>query len=109
MKNNVLFPGSYDICKLELEWINTAASGMYLCMRMRVVSKDLENWENGEVTFFGVSSLRFLSPNVFGCSGTHILVEDISDNQWEDIKYKIIDIEEELFEFYCRQYVVNYY
>lgn len=54
------------------------------------------------VTFFDVSELKI--GNTGGILGLFIEITDISNYQWEGIKYKVKEEEEETFAFYCKSF-----
>lgn len=57
--------------------------------------------------FEGLSEIETLKVYGGGCIGP-LKVLDVSDWQWEGIKYKVRDFEEEFISFYCNAFSVRH-
>ena len=49
----------------------------------------------------------YKSANVCSLMGFEISITDISDHQWEGIKYRVLEYENELLSFYCNSFEVT--
>lgn len=61
-----------------------------------------------ELRFFGAQSVRFRSEHTDLLDVPHLLVEDISDRQWERLHYAVYDVENEFMSFFCREIESSY-
>ena len=76
------------------------SSGLQLILRLQPVD------QSSVVTlyFSGVVDLRFLGPTTELNNLVTLEVEDISTRGWEDLQYRVRDVEEEFLSFYCHAY-----
>lgn len=60
-----------------------------------------------KMEFHGVRQLELLSKQLDGMSGYHIDIQSIEDDQWEDLNYRVTDLERNLFSFVCRNFTAR--
>jgi hypothetical protein len=96
-------PHNYSaVASLNMEQGGDGANNNFSSLNLiLVLKKDLESKEGLKVNFIGVRELKINQPNwsVFNISQLEIV--DMSESQWENIRYKVIDPEELTIELLC--------
>jgi hypothetical protein len=75
-----------------------------IILKLHLHPEDINDKQYLNVTFNGVREFRLCQPAWSLFTIAQLNIVSIADNQWENLNYKITDVEDESLSFFCNKF-----